>query len=123
MKHSKTKFLVCQKFFEFLSISQATFGVPINEHKKIKSLDPKYKNQNLRDHMTDLELIFSMLGERLTTETTRSRDAKGFDENKDAAVKGGEVAGRARKDAEESLGIKVVSKENDLETKKKKELK
>ncbi|MBI2664203.1 phage antirepressor protein [Candidatus Woesearchaeota archaeon] len=103
-------------------ISQATFGVPIKRHKQIKQLDPKFKNQNLRDHMTDLELIFSMLGERLTTEATRKKDAQGFVENKEAAREGGGVAGRAKKDAEASLGIKVVSKENylDLHTKNKK---
>ncbi len=106
-------------------ISKATFGVPISEHKQIKGLDPKFKNQNLRDHMTDLELIFNMLGEKLTTETARIKDAQGFNENKDAAVKGGQVAGRARVDAEKNLGVKVVSKENylELEDKPKKLLK
>jgi DNA-damage-inducible protein D len=103
-------------------ISQATFGVPIKKHKQIKSLDPKFKNQNLRDHMNDLELIFSMLGERLTTEATRKRDAQGFMESKEAAKKGGQVAGRARKDAEKSFGIKVISRDNyaDMAAKKKK---
>ena len=87
-------------------ISKATFGVPIKEHKQIKQLDPKFKNQNLRDHMTDLELIFSMLGEKLSTEATRVKDAQGFAENKQAAQEGGSIAGRARVDAEKSLGIK-----------------
>ncbi len=95
-----------------MSISKATFGIPIKEHKEFKGLDPKFKNQNLRDHMNDLELIFSMLGEKLATETTRKEDALGFGENKEAAIKGGKVAGRARKDAEKSRDIKVVSKEN-----------
>lgn len=95
-------------------ISKATFGVPIKVHKEIKGLDPKFKNQNLRDHMTDLELIFSMLGERLTTEATRKKDAQGFVENKEAAQEGGKVAGRARKDAENTFGIKVVSPDNSL---------
>jgi DNA-damage-inducible protein D len=103
-------------------ISQATFGVSIKEHKVIKNLDPKFKNQNLRDNMNDLELIFSMLGEKLSTETTKKRDAQGFSESKETAKEGGEVAGRARKDAEKSLGIKVVSEENYLDLKKKKEL-
>ena len=89
-------------------ISKATFGVAIKQHKQIKDLDPKFKNQNLRDHMTDLELIFSMLGERLTTEATRKKDAQGFIQNKEVAKEGGLVAGRARKDAERSLGINVV---------------
>jgi DNA-damage-inducible protein D len=91
-------------------ISKATFGVPIKEHKQIKGLEPKFKNQNLRDHMTELELIFSMLGEKVTTE-----DAQGFTENKDAAQKGGEVAGRAREDTEKVLGRHVVSEGNYLE--------
>src|SRR3989338_5499507 len=101
-------------------ISQATFGVPIKEHKQIKGLDPKFKNQNLRDHMTDLELVFSMLGEQLTTEVTRKKDAQGFPKNAEAAKEGGAVAGRARVDTEQSLGIKVVSGENYLDTPKKK---
>jgi hypothetical protein len=58
-------------------ISKATFGKSIKEHRKIKSLDPMNKNQNLRDHMTDLELIFTMLGEKSTTEITKSRESKG----------------------------------------------
>jgi len=68
--------------------------------------------------MTDLELIFSMLGERLTTEATRKKDSKGFIQNKKTAKEGGQVAGRARKDAEKSFGIKVVSKENYLDLQK-----
>ncbi len=100
-------------------ISQATFGVPIKSHKKIKGLDPKFKNQNLRDHMTDLELIFGMLGERLTTESTRKRNAQGFVQSKKAAKEGGRIAGRAREDAEKSLDIKVVSEESYLPRKKK----
>ena len=79
-------------------------------------------NQNLRDHMTDLELIFSMLGERLTTEATRKEDAHGFKENKEIAIKGGTVAGRARKDAENSFGIKIVSEENYLDLNEKKKI-
>jgi DNA-damage-inducible protein D len=103
-------------------ISKATFGIPVKRHKKAKGLDPKFKNQNLRDHMTDLELIFSMLGERLTTEATRKRDAQGFAESKVAAREGGRVAGRARKDAEKSFGIEVVSSENYLNLQAKREL-
>ena len=70
--------------------------------------------------MTDLELIFSMLGERLTTEATRKKDSRGFKENLGAAKEGGAVAGRARNDAEKTFGIKVVSSENysDLARKK-----
>ena len=72
-------------------IAKAAFGVTPGEHKKLKGLI----RENLRDHMTDLELIFSMLGEAATTEITRVDDAKGFQENKRAAHKGGEVAGKA----------------------------
>jgi DNA-damage-inducible protein D len=105
-------------------ISKATFGINIKDHKKIKNLDPIYKNQNLRDHMNDLELIFSMLGEKLTTEATINKNSQGFTENKEVAQKSGKVAGRAREDAEKTLGVKVVSEKNYLDlTKKRKELK
>jgi hypothetical protein len=114
-----------QKDYAILTneISKATFGVPIKVHKEIKGLDPKFKNQNLRDHMTDLELIFSMLGERLSTEATRKKEAHGFQENFVAAREGGSVAGRAREDAEKTFGMKVVSQNNYLEiTKEKKRI-
>jgi DNA-damage-inducible protein D len=81
-----------------------------SKHKKIKGL----KRENLRDHMTDLELIFSMLGEAAATEITRVDDAKGFRESKRAARKGGDVAGKARKDLEQKTRKKVVSPENYL---------
>jgi len=91
-------------------IAKAAFGITPGQHKNLKGL----KLQNLRDHMTDLELIFSMLGEAATTEITRVDDAKGFDESKHAARKGGEVAGKARKDLEKKTGKKVVSSGNYL---------
>jgi len=91
-------------------IAKAAFGVTPGEHKQLKGL----KRENLRDHMTDLELIFSMLGEAATTEITRVDDAQGFDESKTAARKGGEVAGTARKDLEKKTGKRVVSSENYL---------
>jgi len=91
-------------------IAKAAFGVTPGEHKQMKGL----KRENLRDHMTDLELIFSMLGEAATTEITRVDDAQGFDESKTAARKGGEVAGTARKDLENKTGKRVVSPENYL---------
>jgi len=91
-------------------IAKAAFGVTPGEHKHLKGL----KRENLRDHMTDLELIFSMLGEAATTEITRVDDAQGFDESKTAARKGGEVAGTARKDLEKKTGKRVVSPENYL---------
>ncbi|MFH0789685.1 MAG: hypothetical protein V2B13_19010 [Pseudomonadota bacterium] len=91
-------------------IAKAAFGITPGEHKKIKGL----KRENLRDHMNDLELIFSMLGEAATTEITRVDDAKGFKESKRAARKGGEVAGKAREDLERKTRKKVVSSENYL---------
>jgi len=91
-------------------IAKAAFGVTPGEHKELKGL----KRENLRDHMNNLELIFSMLGEAATTEITRVDDAQGFDESKIAARKGGEVAGVARKDLEKKTGKKVVSPENYL---------
>ena len=101
-----------QKDYAILTaeISKAAFGVTPSEYKRLKGLE----RQNLRDHMNDLELIFSMLGEAATTEITRNRDTRGFDENKQAAVDGGSVAGNARKELEAKSGKKVVSKENYL---------
>ena len=92
-------------------ISKATFGLTPSEYQKLKGL----KKENLRDHMNDLELIFTMLGERVTTEITRGKDAKEFDECSDAAKDGGEVAGNARKDAEKKIGKSIISDENYLE--------
>ncbi|MBI5065780.1 Bro-N domain-containing protein [Candidatus Woesearchaeota archaeon] len=92
-------------------ISKATFGLTPAEYKEVKGL----KRENLRDHMDDLELIFSMLGEAATTEITKSKDTKGFEENKKAAKEGGEVAGNAREDLERRSGKKVVTSENYLE--------
>lgn len=101
-----------QREFAILTaeISEATFGLKPSEHKKLKSL----KKENLRDHMTDLELIFTMLGEASTTEIAIQQDAQGFYENKDAARSGGKVAGNARKELEEKSGRKVVSSSNFL---------
>jgi hypothetical protein len=93
-------------------IAKAAFGITPSAHKKFKGM----KRENLRDHMTDLELIFSMLGEAATTEITRVDDAKGFHESKHAARKGGAVAGKARKDLEQKTGRRVVSHENYLTT-------
>ena len=96
-------------------ISEATFEVSIREHKKIKGLDPEFKNQNLRDHMTDLELIFTMLGEASTTEIAKNRDAQGFVENRAAARVGGRIAGDAREKLEQETGKSVVTSDNYLE--------
>jgi len=94
-------------------ISKATFGVTPSEYKKLKKLPEKSK-ANLRDHMDDLELIFTMLGERMTTEISKEELPDNFDESKDIAQRGGNVAGNARKDAEKELGRSVVSKNNYL---------
>jgi hypothetical protein len=91
-------------------ISKAAFGITPSEYTKLKGL----KRENLRDHMTDLELIFSMLGEAATTEIARTKDAQGFPENKQAAKAGGAVAGSARRDLEQKSGRKVVTGENFL---------
>ncbi|MEK7381947.1 MAG: Bro-N domain-containing protein [Elusimicrobiota bacterium] len=91
-------------------ISQATFGLTPGQYAEFKRL----KRENLRDHMTDLELIFSMLGEAATTEIARNRDAQGFPQNKQAAHAGGTVAGNARLELENKSGRKVVTRENYL---------
>ncbi len=91
-------------------ISKATFGKTVEEYKKFKGL----KRENLRDHMDDLELIFSMLGERVSTEITRKEDAQGYKEVEGAAKRGGRVAGNARKEAEKEIGRPITSNENYL---------
>lgn len=100
-------------------ISKATFGLTPSEYQKVKGL----KGQNLRDHMTDLELIFSMLGEASTTAIVKTKNPKGFIQNKVAAKQGGRIAGDARKALEIKTGEKVVSEDNFLpEGKKTKQL-
>ena len=99
-------------------ISQATFGMTPSEYKKFKGL----KRENFRDHMNDLELIFSMLGEASTTEIAKNKDAQGFVENKQAAKLGGSVAGSARKDLEQKSGKKVSTTRNYLSLSEKKKL-
>lgn len=91
-------------------ISKATFGLTPSEYKDLKGL----KRENLRDHMNDLEQIFSMLGEAATTEITKTQDAQGFDENRTAARKGGKIAGDAREKLEKETKKMVVSKGNYL---------
>jgi len=95
-------------------IARATFGVTPDAHKKIKGLDQVKTGNNLRDHMTDLELIFTMLGEAGTTEIARQKDAQGFADNRTAAKEGGTVAGNARKELEAKTGVPVVSQQNYL---------
>jgi DNA-damage-inducible protein D len=103
-------------------ISKATFGKTTKQYKEFKTLT----NQNLRDHMDDLELIFSMLGEASTTRIAQSKNTQGFVENKVVAKDGGEVAGNARRELEKKSVKKVSTKENYLdepESKKRKKLK
>jgi len=95
-------------------IARATFGVTPDAHSRFKGLDKVKTGNNLRDHMTDLELIFTMLGEAGTTEIARRKDAKGFTDNRKAAKEGGTIAGDARKALEAKSGKPVVSKENYL---------
>jgi DNA-damage-inducible protein D len=91
-------------------ISKATFGIVLSDYKKLKGLTKA--NENLRDHMTDLELIFAMLGEASTTEIAKNKNAQGFIQNEKAAKEGGSVAGKARKDLEKKMGKKIVIAKN-----------
>ncbi len=95
------------KEYEILTaeISKATFGVTPSEYKKIKGL----KRQNLRDHMNDLELLFSQLGEAATTEITKVENPIGFKENKKTSYKGGRIAGEAREKLEKAIKRPIVS--------------
>ena len=95
-------------------IAKATFGITPTEHQKLKRLDKIKTGNNLRDHMTDLELIFSMLGEAGTTEIARKKNAQGFTDNRTAAKQGGAVAGNARKELEAKTGTSVISRQNYL---------
>ncbi|MBI3103579.1 Bro-N domain-containing protein [Candidatus Daviesbacteria bacterium] len=106
-----------QKDYEILTaeISKATFGVTPSEYKKVKGV----KRENLRDHMDDFELIFTMLGERSTTEIHRTENSKGVPKLKKDAKAGGDIAGGARKQLEKRLGRSIVSKRNFLSNKRK----
>jgi prophage antirepressor-like protein len=112
-----------QKEYAILTaqISKATFGLTPSEYKEVKNL----KAENLRDHMTDLELIFSMLGEASTTAIVKTQNPKGFTENKKVAKQGGDVAGNARKELENKTGKSIISSENfkQIGEKKQKKLK
>ena len=100
------------KEYEILTaeISKAAFGLTPSQYKKLKGL----KRQNLRDHMTDLELIFSMLGEASTTQITKVEHPSGLSENRDVSHRGGNVAGVARKKLEQETRKKVVNRDNYL---------
>lgn len=101
-----------QREYEILTaeISKATFGVTPSEYKNLKGL----KRENLRDHMNDFELIFTMLGERATTEIHRTEDSQGVPKLKSDAQAGGKIAGDAREKLEKRLKRSIVSKENYL---------
>jgi len=103
-------------------ISKATFGLIPSDYKKLKGLTKP--QENLRDHMTDLELIFTMLGEASTTEIARNKNAQGYPQNKKAAIEGGTIAGNARKALEKKSGRKVMTSGNfkSLTEKEKKKL-
>ena len=93
-------------------ISKATFGMTPSEYKDFKGLTKK--NQTLRDHMDDLELIFTMLGERVTTEISQKENPETFTESKKIARRGGGVAGSARRQAEKELGRSISTPNNFL---------
>ena len=101
------------KEYAFLTaeISRGTFGLTPNEHKELKTLR---KKDNLRDHMSNAELVFTILGELSTTEVARHEDAQGYDENFQAAKKGGRIAGNARRELEAETGKPVLSSRNYL---------
>ncbi|MEK7550932.1 MAG: Bro-N domain-containing protein [Patescibacteria group bacterium] len=94
-------------------ISKATFGMTPSEYRKLKQIPSKSKI-NLRDNMTDLELIFTMLGERVTTEISKNEKPKAFNENKKVANRAGSVAGRARLETEKEIGKSIITKQNYL---------
>jgi DNA-damage-inducible protein D len=116
----KNRHIKTEQEFAILTneISKATFGKTVGEYKEFKQL----QNQNLRDHMTDWELILTMFGEKATTDITKEKNSQGFDECKNSANIGGNIAKRAREDLEKNLGTSVISKENFLPQKKNKKL-
>ncbi len=103
-----------EKDFAILTneISKATFGKTVGEYKQFKGL--KKPNQNLRDHMTDWELILTMVGEKATTDITIAKDSKGFGELRQSAKRGGQIADNTRKELEQEIGKPVITKENYL---------
>ena len=108
------------KEYEILTaeISRAAFGVTPSEHKRIKGL----RRENLRDHMNDLELLFSQLGEAATTEITKTEHPQGFERNKQVSKRGGKIAGDARSNLEKETSRKVITSQNYLSKKQSKKL-
>jgi hypothetical protein len=94
-------------------ISKATFGLTPSEYKEVKGLAKK--NHNLHDHMNDLELIFTILGEKVTTEISQKEKPDTFPKNKQVAKRGGRVAGNARRETEKELGQTIISNQNFLD--------
>ena len=103
-------------------ISKATFNKTVKEYKEFKVL--KRKNQNLRDHMTDWELILNIIGEKATTDITISKDSKGFEKCKESAVEGGAIAKNTREEIEQKTGKPIISDGNylNLSSNKKKKI-
>jgi DNA-damage-inducible protein D len=99
-------------------ITKATFGKTVGDYKEFKGL--KKENQNLRDHMSDWELILNMIGEKATTDITQTRDSQGFDECKDSAKRGGNIASNTRREIEQETGKDLVSEDNYLHLAKEK---
>lgn len=97
-------------------IHQECFGSSINKHQKLKGLEKKH---NLRDHMTEAELLFTALAELSTRQIAESVNAKGMPENKDASKAGGKIAKTARLELEDKTGQKVISNKNYLKSPKK----
>jgi len=110
----KERGMTTERDFAILTaeISKAAFGLTPSEYKELKGLTKK--NQNLRDHMTDLELIFTMLGEKVTTEISQNEKPETFGKNKQVAKRGGRVAGKARHETEKELGRSIVTNQNYL---------
>lgn len=99
-------------------IMQGAFDLKVDEYKEYKGI----KRENLRDHMTDLELILTMLGEATTAQISKDKESMGFSKLQKDAKDGGAVAGRTRKDIEKRTGKKVVTKTNYLPTRRRKKL-
>ncbi len=110
-----------QKEFAILTneITKATFGKAVKEYKEFKGLERP--GQNLRDHMTDWELILTMVGEKATTDITISKDSEGFEDCKESAIEGGTIAKNTRKEIEKKTGQALVSSENYLKLTQKKQ--
>lgn len=120
----KERGIVDQSGYAILTaeISKATFGMTPSQYKKFKNIPNKSK-ANLRDNMSDLELIFTMLGEKVTTEISKKEKPKGMLKNKKVARRGGKVAGNARKETEKEIGRSVISRDNYLKIRQNEKIK